>query len=130
MAVRVPPPSAMSVRLDPAQRFQQVLGFGAALTDASCYLLEQLDAGKRKSILDECFGPSGLRLSVARTTIGSSDYSLNAYSYDDTGVSPIRNSRTSASSTINSTSFRCSVRPSKRTPRSSTSPLPGVLPAG
>jgi glucosylceramidase len=74
----------MSIHLDPDQRYQQVLGFGAALTDASCYLLEQLDAGKRKALLDECFGPSGLRFSVARTTIGSSDYSLNAYSYDDT----------------------------------------------
>jgi len=78
------PVSPMSIHLDPDQRYQQVLGFGAALTDASCYLLEQLDAGKRKALLDECFGPSGLRLSVARTTIGSSDYSLNAYSYDDT----------------------------------------------
>ncbi|QNI30927.1 glycosyl hydrolase [Alloacidobacterium dinghuense] len=77
------PTSPMSIRLDPEQRYQQVLGFGAALTDASCYLLEQLDAEKRKALLDECFGPSGLSFSVARTTIGSSDYSLNAYSYDD-----------------------------------------------
>jgi glucosylceramidase len=74
----------MSIRLDPGQRYQQVLGFGAALTDSSCYLLEQLDPVKRKAILDESFGPSGLRFSVARTTIGSSDYSVNAYSYDDT----------------------------------------------
>lgn len=74
----------MSIRLDSGQRYQQLLGFGAALTDASCYLLEQLDAAKRKALLDECFSPSGLRFSVARTTIGSSDYSLTAYSYDDT----------------------------------------------
>ena len=73
----------MSIRLDPDQRYQQVLGFGAALTDASCYLLEELDTDKRKSLLNECFGSSGLRFSVARTTIGSSDYSLTAYSYDD-----------------------------------------------
>lgn len=78
------PTSAMSIHLNPDQRYQQVLGFGAALTDASCYLLEQLDADKRKSLLNDCFGSSGLRFSVARTTIGSSDYSLNAYSYDDT----------------------------------------------
>ncbi|HVW78696.1 MAG TPA: glycoside hydrolase family 30 beta sandwich domain-containing protein [Alloacidobacterium sp.] len=76
--------SAMSIRLDPDQRYQQILGFGAALTDASCYLLEQLDPAKRKALLEECFGASGLRMSVARTTIGSSDYSLNAYTYDDT----------------------------------------------
>ena len=75
--------SAMSIHLDPDQRYQQVLGFGAALTDASCYLLEELDTDKRKSLLNECFGSSGLRFSVARTTIGSSDYSLTAYSYDD-----------------------------------------------
>ena len=63
-----------------------MLGFGAALTDASCYLLERLDAGRRAAILEECFGASGLRFSVARTTIGSSDYSLNAYSYDDSST--------------------------------------------
>jgi glucosylceramidase len=78
------PLSAFSIRLDPGQRYQKVLGFGAALTDASCYLLQQLDEAKRAALLDECFGASGLRLSVARTTIGASDYSLNAYSYDDT----------------------------------------------
>ncbi|HLH33359.1 MAG TPA: glycoside hydrolase family 30 beta sandwich domain-containing protein [Alloacidobacterium sp.] len=77
------PLTAMSIRLNPDEQYQQVLGFGAALTDSSCYLLEQLDAGTRKSLLDECFGPDGLCLSVARTTIGASDYSLNAYSYDD-----------------------------------------------
>jgi glucosylceramidase len=74
----------MCIRLDPDQRYQQVLGFGAALTEASCYLLEQLDPARRSAILEECFGDSGLRFSVARTTIGSSDYSLNPYSYDDT----------------------------------------------
>jgi glucosylceramidase len=76
--------SPLNIRLDPNQRYQQVLGFGAALTDASCYLLEQVDAAKRKAILDECFGGSGLGFSVARTTIGSSDYSVSAYSYDET----------------------------------------------
>lgn len=78
------PTSPMSIRLDPGRRYQSLLGFGAALTDASCYLLEQLNPAKRKAILDECFGPSGLRFSVARTTVGSSDYSVTAYSYDDT----------------------------------------------
>jgi glucosylceramidase len=78
---RILPPlqgTSISIR---DQRYQRVLGFGAALTDASCYLLEQLDARKRKTLLDECFGPSGSRFSIARTTIGSSDYSLSAYSY-------------------------------------------------
>jgi glucosylceramidase len=33
--------------------------------------------------MEEFFGQSGLRLSMGRTCIGSSDYSLNAYSFDD-----------------------------------------------
>jgi glucosylceramidase len=76
--------AALSIHLDPSQRYQRVLGFGAALTEASCYLLEQLDATRRGALLEECFGASGLRMSVARTCVGSSDYSLSAYSYDDT----------------------------------------------
>ncbi|HEX4036517.1 MAG TPA: glycoside hydrolase family 30 beta sandwich domain-containing protein [Acidobacteriaceae bacterium] len=80
------PASPSGVRLEPAQRFQSILGFGAALTGASCYLLQQLDPPKRRALLDECFAPAGLGLSVARTTIGSSDYSLTAYSYDDSAI--------------------------------------------
>jgi glucosylceramidase len=78
------PVSALSIRIDPSTRAQKLLGFGAAMTDASCYLLSQLDDAARRALLDDCFGPHGLRLSVARTTIGTSDYSLNAYTYDDT----------------------------------------------
>jgi glucosylceramidase len=78
------PVSAQNIRINPEERHQQVLGFGAALTEASCYLLQQLDDSKRQAILAECFGSAGLGFSVARTTIGSSDYSLSPYSYDDT----------------------------------------------
>jgi glucosylceramidase len=74
----------MGIYVDPTQRFQDVLGFGAALTDASCYLLHRMEAGQRGALLAECFGAEGLRFSIARTCIGSSDYSLSAYSYDDT----------------------------------------------
>lgn len=74
---------AISIRLDPARKYQDILGFGAAMTDASCYLLQQAPAAKRSAILDACFGPGGLRFSVARTTIGASDYSRSAYTYDE-----------------------------------------------
>jgi glucosylceramidase len=71
------------IRLNPEKRYQDVLGFGAALTDASCYLLAQMPGPARAALLKECFGAAGLNLSMARTTIGSSDYSRNAYTYDD-----------------------------------------------
>lgn len=73
----------MGIYLDPAQRCQEILGFGGAFTDASCYLLSRLSPERRQSLLSELYGPTGLRLSIGRTCIGSSDYSRNAYTYDD-----------------------------------------------
>ena len=76
--------SPSAIRIDPAQRFQSVLGFGGAFTDASCYLLSQMNAGDQNKLLAELIGPDGLRMSVGRTCIGASDYSRNVYSFDDT----------------------------------------------
>jgi glucosylceramidase len=77
------PGVSLDIRIDPASRRQAVLGFGAAFTDASCYLFSQLPAQGRRELIGEFFGPEGLRLSVARTCIGSSDYSRSVYSFDD-----------------------------------------------
>jgi glucosylceramidase len=75
--------SSASIQLDSSQRYQKILGFGAAFTDASCYMFSQLNDRERQALLAEFFGPSGLRLSVCRTCIGASDYSTSAYSFDD-----------------------------------------------
>jgi len=74
---------SLDIRINPATRRQTVLGFGASFTDASCYLLSQLPAQGSKELISEFFGPDGLRFSVARTCMGSSDYSRSVYSYDD-----------------------------------------------
>ena len=74
-------PETIEVR--PSQRFQSILGFGGAFTDASCYLFGRMDQTARRQLLAELLGPEGLQLSVGRTCIGSSDYSRTAYSFDD-----------------------------------------------
>jgi len=75
--------SAVGVQLDPATQYQEILGFGGAFTDASCYLLHQMPAEARHALLSELYGSAGLRLSVGRTCIGSSDYATEMYSFDD-----------------------------------------------
>ncbi len=65
------------------ERFQGFRGFGTALTGSSCYLLSRMEPEKRRAFLQSVFGREGLNLSVARLTIGSSDYSPELYSYDD-----------------------------------------------
>ena len=58
-------------------------GFGVALTGSSCYLLSEMDPTARKHFLRSIYTKDGLNLSVARLSIGSSDYSAELYSYDD-----------------------------------------------
>jgi glucosylceramidase len=71
------------IRVDSSSRRQKILGFGAAFTDASCYWFYKMSAQQRRAVLEELFGSDGLRLSVGRSCIGSSDYSTAAYSFDD-----------------------------------------------
>ena len=75
--------AADAIILNPDKRFQTILGFGAALTDAACYVVHQLPAEQREHLLHELFQPSEMGLSVCRTCIGASDYSTKAYSYDE-----------------------------------------------
>ncbi len=85
--------SAASVRgdvitLDPTKRYQPVLGFGAAFTDASCYVFNQLPVTERTKLFHELFSSSEMGLSVGRICVGSSDYSVSVYSFDEGAPDP------------------------------------------
>jgi glucosylceramidase len=75
---------ASTIEVDPSRTFQSILGFGGAFTDSSCFLFNQMRPDARHQLLQELFSTAGLNLSVSRTCIGSSDYSLTAYTFDDT----------------------------------------------
>ncbi len=80
-------PDNAQIVVDDTQRFQEMIGFGASLTDASAWLIQhKLDAGQRDALLKELFGRDngGLGLSFSRLTIGASDFSRHHYSLDDT----------------------------------------------
>lgn len=59
------------------------LGFGVAITGASCYMLHNMQPAERTSFLQKIYSKDGLNLSIGRLTIGLSDYSAEAYTYDD-----------------------------------------------
>jgi glucosylceramidase len=75
--------AADTIELNPDERFQEILGFGAAFTDASCYMFQQLPADVRATLFHELFHPSELALNVCRTCIGASDYSTELYGFDE-----------------------------------------------
>lgn len=69
------------IRVNPQFTFQEFLGFGGALTESACYLLNTIDENVSNQILDEYFSKDNLNYQFARISIGSCDFSLKSYSY-------------------------------------------------
>lgn len=61
--------------------FQTFLGFGGAFTESSGYAYYQLPQNKKDGFINDYFSKSGLNYSFGRLPIGSSDFSLESYSY-------------------------------------------------
>lgn len=77
-------PQAGDVVVDPARQEQEVVGFGAAMTDSSAHLFQNvLTRAERDALFAELFGTPGLGLNFVRVPIGASDFSLTHYSLDD-----------------------------------------------
>jgi glucosylceramidase len=76
------------VALNPAKQFQQILGFGGAFTDSTCFMFNQLPSDARAQLFHEMFHPTEMALNVCRTCMGASDYATHVYSYDDGNADP------------------------------------------
>jgi len=83
-----PTPGVDQIRLNPGTKFQTILGFGGAFTDAACYTFNRLSPGEREQLFHELFHPSEMGLSTGRICVGASDYSTKLYSYDDGDPDP------------------------------------------
>ena len=75
--------AADAIQLDTGATRQQILGFGAAITEASAYMLSRLSDAERAPVMRDLFAPDAMALNVCRTCIGSSDYATKAYTYDE-----------------------------------------------
>ncbi|MCW5911954.1 MAG: glucan endo-1,6-beta-glucosidase [Cyclobacteriaceae bacterium] len=73
------------ITIDAGQKFQQIDGFGAALTGSSAYLInKKMSSVQRDALLNELFNPeTGIGVSYLRMTIGASDFSLSDFTYND-----------------------------------------------
>ncbi|MDP1899263.1 MAG: glycoside hydrolase family 30 beta sandwich domain-containing protein [Rubrivivax sp.] len=77
---------AVNVDVNPALRYQTMVGFGASLTDASAWLLQnRMSEAQREALLQELFGrgTTGVGFDFMRLTIGASDFSRTHYSLAD-----------------------------------------------
>ena len=76
-------PAAEAITLDPSRTYQEVLGFGAAMTDAATYMINQLSPAAREQFLHELFHPAELGINVIRICVGASDFSREVFSYNE-----------------------------------------------
>jgi len=74
-----------TITVDPDATCQTMDGFGGAMTEGSAESICALSLAKQDELLNELFNTStGLGISVLRITIGASDLSSSAYSYNET----------------------------------------------
>ena len=69
------------VFVDPDFKYQKLIGIGGAITDASAETLYKLPKDKQKEILEAYYGKNGIGYTVVRTSMNSSDFSTESYTY-------------------------------------------------
>ena len=79
------PGDALTIEIDPSTTYQKIEGVGASLTDSSAWLIyEFLNASERQAVLTDLFDKeNGIGIGYLRQPMGSSDFRLAEYSYDD-----------------------------------------------
>lgn len=70
------------VFVDPGKMFQEFVGIGGALTDASAETFYKLPADKQKELIQNYYDPvKGIGYTIGRTNINSCDFSSDSYMY-------------------------------------------------
>jgi len=73
-----------TIDIDDTTKYQEMVGFGAAITDAAAMNINRLAPDRREALLRDLFdADSGIGLSFTRLTIGASDFSTHHYSFAD-----------------------------------------------
>ena len=70
------------LEIDQQTKFQKIMGFGGAFTEAAAYTLAQISSEQRAEIIKSYFDQEeGLGYSLGRTHIHSCDFALGNYTY-------------------------------------------------
>ena len=69
------------INIYPEFKYQKVLGFGAAFTEASAVNFSLLSPDLQQKVIDLYFSKNGIGLNFCRTHINSCDYGVDEYTY-------------------------------------------------
>lgn len=72
----------ISIFVDPTHQFEEFIGFGGAITDASAEVYAKLPKDKQKEVIKAYYdSKDGLGYRVVRTNMNSCDFSSKSYTY-------------------------------------------------
>jgi O-glycosyl hydrolase len=74
-------PSA-SIEIQSSRKYQKILGFGGAFTEASAVNFYKLPAAAQEKVLQMYFGDDGIGYTLGRIHINSCDFSIESYDFD------------------------------------------------
>jgi glucosylceramidase len=77
-----------TIAIDATKPRQTITGFGAALTEVTASTIAVLPADKQTEIYNAYFSSAGSAYNLTRTHIGSCDFALAPYTYDDGAADP------------------------------------------
>jgi len=61
------PGAADAIVVDASAAKQEILGFGAAITDSSCYVISRMKDDERQAFMHDLFAPGEMAMNVCRT---------------------------------------------------------------
>jgi len=79
------PATESTIKVNAGKRYQQMDGFGFALTGGSAQHMIRMNAAERKKLINELFGTGDNQIGISyiRLSIGSSDLNDHTFSYND-----------------------------------------------
>ena len=75
----------VAIFVNPQKTFQEYLGIGGAITDASAEVFSKLSQDKQDELLKAYYSEEGINYNIIRTSIHSSDFGLGSFTYIDEG---------------------------------------------
>ena len=80
----------VAIFINPKKTFQEYLGIGGAITDASSEVFATLNAVQQNKLLESLYGKEGIGYNIIRTSIHSSDFGLGSHTYIEEGDADLK----------------------------------------
>ncbi|MDW5288909.1 glycoside hydrolase family 30 protein [Formosa sp. PL04] len=84
-AATQPLETEVSIFVNTNKTFQTMLGIGGAITDASAVVFSKLPKDKQEELIQAYYGEDGIGYNIIRTSIHSSDFSPESFTYIEEG---------------------------------------------